>query len=125
MKTRLSLIAVVLVAAWMSFGDNQRPVRQPTPREEAVRHPRPRDLVERVEQLEQLVYSLQSQVISQQEQIERFAPLADEMEVITWSDGSRDIVIRNASLFLDRGNLQAVNLLAVENIYLFGEVIYP
>ena len=116
MKMKLSLIVVAMIAAtWLAVGDS----------------PRVRSMEQRVSELEQIVVAQQSQmeglnnqVSSQQWEIDRFAPLADLMEVVTWSDGSKSIKVTSGGFWIAGGNLQAENLLAVGNIYLFGEIIH-
>lgn len=117
MKKRLTIIVLVMaLGGWLAAGDNQRGGRQ---------HPRPRDLEQRVAELEQLVYAQSQQIEAQQAQIDRFAPLADEMEVITMSDGSRILHIPTAGFWVS-GHLSQVNYLSVVgNIYLLGQIIYP
>ena len=90
----------------------------------------PKELEQRLAALEQVVVAqqaqmaaLNNQVASQQWEINRFAPLADEMRVTTWSDGSKSIDIQNADLWVKGPMSQVVDLVIIGNLYHYGSIV--
>ena len=115
MKMKLSLIVVAMIAAtWLAVGDS----------------PRVRSMEQRVSELEQIVVAQQSQMValnnqvaSQQWEIDRFAPLADEMEVITMSDGHKIVAFPEAELWVSGPMSQMVDLVIIGNLYHYGSIV--
>ena len=104
---KLSLIVVAMIAAtWLAVGDS----------------PRVRSMEQRVSELEQIVVLQSQQLAAQQSEIDRFAPLADVMEVYTSPAGWKTLYVNMDTVF--EGGLQANKWLSViGNLYLFGEFV--
>ena len=112
MKTKLSLIAVTMIAAtWLAVAGNDN---------------QPRGVEQRLAALEQLVLAQQAQievlnvqVASQQWEIDRFAPLADVIYVYQSPAGLK--VIETTVGLTVNGGLQSNNWLTVfDDLCLFG-----
>ena len=112
---KLSLIVVAMIAAtWLAVGDS----------------PRVRSMEQRVSELEQIVVAQQSQMValnnqvaSQQWEIDRFAPLANEMEVITMSDGQKAVTFPEATLLVGGHMSQIEDLVIIGNLYHYGSIV--
>lgn len=114
MKTKLAVIGLAMaLGAWMAIANS----------------PTVRSLEQRVSELEQMVGQLNQVVASQQQEIERFAPLADEMEIKIWDDGTKDVVV-NCNMWIHGGTQSdkwftcGGNIYSGESIYYLGDLVH-